>query len=72
MKCFYCQTLAKLLLIWPKSLYKSCTGRHFYGRENKIWDGFGLDGNTEKNGDWLWATFEGGYTVILEYFSIKE
>ena len=31
-----------------KSLYRSRAGRLFYGTENKIWAGFGLVGNTEK------------------------
>ena len=37
-----------------KSLYRSRTGRHFYGTENEIWAGFGPDGNTKKN----WADYE--------------
>ena len=32
----------------PKSLYRSCAGRHFYGTENEIWAGFRPVGNTEK------------------------
>jgi hypothetical protein len=32
----------------PKSLYRSRSGRHFYGTENVICDGFGLIGNNEK------------------------
>ena len=37
-----------------KSLYRSCTGSHFYGTEYEIWADFGLDGNTEKTmGDQL-------------------
>ena len=37
----------KQMLI-PKSLYRNCAGRQFYGTENVIWAGFGLVGNTEK------------------------
>ena len=33
---------------WSKSLYRSHTGRHFYGTENVIWAGFWPIGNTEK------------------------
>ena len=32
----------------PKSLYRSLTGRHFYGTENEIQAGFGPVGNIEK------------------------
>ena len=35
-------------MMQPKSLYRSCTGRHLYGTENVIWAGFGPIGNTEK------------------------
>ena len=35
-------------LLCPKSLYRSRAGRHFYGTENVIWDGFGPIGNNEK------------------------
>ena len=34
--------------MWPKSLYRSRAGRHFYGTENVIWAGIGPIGNTEK------------------------
>ena len=34
--------------IRPKSLYRSCAGRHFYGTANEIWVGFGLVSNPEK------------------------
>ena len=34
----------------PKSLYRSCRGRHFYGTENEILAGFGPVGNTGKKG----------------------
>ena len=34
----------------PKSLYRSHTGRHFYGTENEIWAGFGPADNTGKMG----------------------
>ena len=37
---------------------------HFYGKENEIWAGFGPVGNTEKNGGWLWATFEGVFSCF--------
>ena len=32
----------------PKSLYKSCAGRLFYGTENEIWAGFRPVGSAEK------------------------
>ena len=32
----------------PKSLHRSCAGRHYYGTEYEIWADFGLVGNTEK------------------------
>ena len=31
----------------PKSLYRSHTGRHFYGTENEIWAYYWAVGNTE-------------------------
>ena len=31
-----------------KSLYRSHTGRHFYGTENEIWAYYWAVGNTEK------------------------
>ena len=51
--------------VTSKSLYKSCAGRHFYGRENVIWAGFGPVGNTEKKmlGQ-LWATFEAYFSCF--------
>ena len=48
------QNLKKKGLL-PKSLYRSRTGRHFYGTENEIWAGFGPVGNTEKT---IWAKYE--------------
>ena len=39
---------AFLLWQWPKSLYRSRAGRHFYGTKNVICAGFGPIGNTEK------------------------
>ena len=41
------QNLKKKGLL-PKSLYRSRTGRHFYGTENEIWAGFGPVGNNVK------------------------
>ena len=38
-----------------KPFYRSRTGRHFYGKGNEIWAGFGPVGNTEKN---FWADYE--------------
>ena len=32
----------------PKSLHRSCAGRHYYGTEYEIWADLGLVGNTEK------------------------
>ena len=50
-----------------KSLYRSHTGRHFYGTENVIWAGFGPIGNTEKKSlGQLWATFEDGFLCIFK------
>ena len=36
------------LFMQAKSLYRSRSGRHFYGTENEIWPGLGPVGNTEK------------------------
>ena len=36
--------------IRPKSLYRSCAGRHFYGTEYVIWAGFRPVINTKKIG----------------------
>ena len=49
----------------PKSLYRSHTGRHFYGTENVIWAGFVPVGSVEKKvvGQ-LWATFEGIFSCF--------
>ena len=45
----------------PKSLYRSCGGRHFYGTENEILAGFGPVGNTEKK---IGGRFEGGFFMF--------
>ena len=42
---------------WPKSLYRSRAGRHFYGTENEIWAGFGPVGNTEKKNGQIMSYF---------------
>ena len=44
-----------ITLQYPKSLYRSREGRHFYGTENAILAGFGPVGNTEKK---VWADYE--------------
>ena len=49
----------------PKSLYRSCAGRYFYGTENEIWAGFGLVGNTEKR---LGADYEQLLRVFFSCF----
>ena len=41
----------------PKSLYRSCAGRHFYETENEIWAAFGPVGNTEKNWGLIMSNF---------------
>ena len=38
----------KLEILYTKSLYRSCAGRHFYGIENEIFASFEPVGNTEK------------------------
>ena len=50
----------------PKSLYRSCAGRHFYGTENVFWAGFGLVGNTEKKG--AWADYEQLLRAVFSCF----
>ena len=52
------------LCLFIALLYRSPTGRHFYGTENEIWAGFGPVGNTEKMGGQLWATFEGVFFMF--------
>ena len=52
--------------LYPKSLYRSRAGRHFYGTENVIWADFGPVGNTEKKSlGRLWATFKDGFFMFL-------
>ena len=38
----------QLSIVHPKTLYRSCSERHFFGTENVIWADFGPVGNTEK------------------------
>ena len=49
-------------LLYPKSLYRSRAGRHFYGTENEIWAGFGPVGITEKK---LEADYEQLFRVVF-------
>ena len=37
-----------LAYTYPKSLYRSRAGSHFFGTESEIWADFGLVGSTEK------------------------
>ena len=49
-----------LLLVLPKSIYRSRAGSHLYGTEYEIWADFGPVGNIEKKGRLL-ATFEDSF-----------
>jgi hypothetical protein len=49
------QILKELIQVEQKSLYRSRSGRHFYGTENVIWAGFGPIGKSEKK---VWADYE--------------
>ena len=44
-------------VIYPKSLYISCTVRIFYGTEIEIWAGFGLVDNTERKNEPIMSNF---------------
>jgi hypothetical protein len=58
--------------LYPKSLYRSCAGRHFYGAENEIWAGFVPVGNTEKKLGLMWnfrgQFFQGQKNKQFKYF----
>jgi hypothetical protein len=53
----------------PKSLCRSCIGRHFYGTENVIWAGFGPIGNTEKK---VWADYEQLLRTVFSCFWVQK
>jgi hypothetical protein len=50
-------------------LYRSYEGRHFYGKENEIWAGFGLVGNTGKK---IWADYEQLLRAVFYVFMAKK
>ena len=54
--------MIKSYSLWPKSLYRSRAGSHFYGTEYEyeIWADFGPVGNTEKK---CWADYEQLFTL---------
>ena len=52
-----------VLYIKPKSLYRSCKGKYFYGTEYEIWADFGPVGSTEKK---LGAEYE---QLLMAVFS---
>ena len=54
-----------LLELYSKSLYRSRTGKHFYGTENEIWVGFGSFGNTGKK---IGADYEQLSSVVSSCF----
>ena len=52
-----------------KSLYRSHTGKHFYGTEYDIWAGFGLVGNTEKK---VWVDYEKSLRAVFHILMAKK